>query len=828
MFILLGTHNTSHASNGKGVVRKSRPPSSLRGLKRGQEAIEALGSRLPQVAARHRKSAEKLRELLLQDKDLWVDSDDNLLYICSNLPEGPLLEDVSSQTVEAAIVPYPETFFLHSLPGASKVIHLDFDGHVTPRAYWNNLEPIVSVPFNFFGDPNSFSDSELYRIQKIWERVSEDYIMYNIDVTTEDPGADALRRSRTSEDENYGIRVVISPSSDWFGYAGGAAKLGSFELERDIPCFAFSNNLNNGNEKIVAEVCSHEVGHTLGLIHDGHIDGTVYYQGHGDWAPIMGSAYSRSITQWSRGEYAGANNGENDLEVMQNYGPSYRDDDYGNSMEAATTIILEDTSIAAKGIIEKRTDVDVFKFTTESGSISINIDPAERGPNLDILAELYNSLGEFVASSDPAGLPASIDMSVPAGDYYLYIDGVGTGDPSTGYSDYASIGQYLISGIVADSNAPIDDFANSETTIRGTIISNDYLRTFDSDDIYEVLDEEATKGSPSTRYSLLEHKWQFDVTGGDFVTFHVEASCTDNNEGDDFIFEYSTDDVNFIPILTVTKTAYSNILLKSFSLPDELSGTIYVRLADTDHSPGNTVLDRVFIDQMFIRSENMITDPKAYIEVKAAIASNSSSRPIAELINKEGAQSSDPDDILYIPPASGHIGIYFKRSEDKLKHKAVDANSITSEDIWAEKKDGSSSGDEGWLFTIRNNCQGKNIIAHRYGQNGVSDPYAVPEDTVDLWYVNRTWIQSGSFSGITSGVYDRWRFDFYNYADINRDGKVDFGDCAILAKNYGRTGIDCGANPNNLDDYSDIDRTGIVDFNDLRVFSVEWLYGCLP
>ncbi|MHC4528967.1 MAG: hypothetical protein ACYS29_13915, partial [Planctomycetota bacterium] len=108
------------------------------------------------------------------------------------------------------------------------------------------------------------------------------------------------------------------------------------------------------------------------------------------------------------------------------------------------------------------------------------------------------------------------------------------------------------------------------------------------------------------------------------------------------------------------------------------------------------------------------------------------------------------------------------------------------------------------------------------------DPYAVPEDTVDLWYVNRTWIQSGSFSGITSGVYDRWRFDFYNYADINRDGKVDFGDCAILAKNYGRTGIDCGANPNNLDDYSDIDRTGIVDFNDLRVFSVEWLYGCLP
>ena len=91
MFILTGTHKTSYASNGKGVVGKSRPPSSFRGLKRGQEAIESLGNRLPEIAAQHRKSAGKIRALLLDDNDLWVDSNDNLLYICSNLPEESLL-----------------------------------------------------------------------------------------------------------------------------------------------------------------------------------------------------------------------------------------------------------------------------------------------------------------------------------------------------------------------------------------------------------------------------------------------------------------------------------------------------------------------------------------------------------------------------------------------------------------------------------------------------------------------------------------------------------------------------------------------------------------
>ena len=41
------------------------------------------------------------------------------------------------------------------------------------------------------------------------------------------------------------------------------------------------------------------------------------------------------------------------------------------------------------GLIESRTDVDFFSFMNGGGDISINVNPAQFSPNLDILAELY-------------------------------------------------------------------------------------------------------------------------------------------------------------------------------------------------------------------------------------------------------------------------------------------------------------------------------------------------------------------------------------------------------------------------------------------------------
>jgi len=372
----------------------------------------------------------------------------------------------------AAVSAFPlaQTFFLHSNPGAlletRKTIYLDFDGHTTTGTSWNNYTggaAIVTPAYSFEGD-SSFSDNELARIQYIWQRVAEDFIPFNVDVTTEDPGLAAIV-GRT--DGRYGQRVVIGGDSLWYQglVYGGLASIGSFGSTYDKPCFVFSDNLgisDHGNEKYVAEAISHEVGHTLKLYHDGVTGGVVYYRGQGEgptgWAPLMGIGYYKELTQWSKGEYAGANNHKDELSILAGAtgGFGYRLDDHGGTFATAAGLtVVVGTNVSGEGIIERTADLDFFSFTTGQGLVSLSIDPAPRGPNLDILATLYDILGEVVAVSNPIGaLNASFSLSLPAGTYYLSIDGTGEGDPLvTGYSDYGSLGYYSITGTIVPEPA---------------------------------------------------------------------------------------------------------------------------------------------------------------------------------------------------------------------------------------------------------------------------------------------------------------------------------------------------------------------------------------
>ena len=231
-------------------------------------------------------------------------------------------------------------------------------------------------------------------------------------------------------------------------------------------------------EKYTAEAISHEVGHTLGLSHDGRITPSEgYYAGHGSgdtgWAPIMGVGYYQNLSQWSKGEYASANNTQDDLQIIttQN-GFGYRTDDTGNTIATAKALTVSGASVSGNGIIERNTDVDFYSFTTGAGAISLTVNPFNRGPNLDILAELYNSAGTLIASSNPTDLlSANITANVAAGTYYLKIDGIGKGNPLiTGYTDYGSLGQYSISGTIV-SNSGL--FSNAQLAYSGIFTVGD-------------------------------------------------------------------------------------------------------------------------------------------------------------------------------------------------------------------------------------------------------------------------------------------------------------------------------------------------------------------
>ncbi len=351
---------------------------------------------------------------------------------------------------------------LHSNPAAPKKIFLDFDGHVVSGTPWNqnnNNQPIHAPPYSIDSNILALSQSEANNIMEIFHRVAEDFSPFNVDVTTEDPGPAAFVAG------SQAIRCLISTDVDevqvggsgnrWFSGAGGVAFLNSWTWTDGSPVWVFENNLGNGNPKYVGEASSHEVGHALNLSHDGLTSGQSYYGGHGSgqtgWAPIMGVGYDRNLTQWSRGEYTGANQAQNDLNIIAGKLP-YRTDDHSNNKTnagLATALQVSGMSVSGSGLISQTADVDVFRFEVgQASALSLTVSPYFVGPNLDILAEIYNGTGQLVASANPLNVLAASfsNLALDPGTYTLAIDGVGQGTPATGYSDYASLGQYTIAG----------------------------------------------------------------------------------------------------------------------------------------------------------------------------------------------------------------------------------------------------------------------------------------------------------------------------------------------------------------------------------------------
>jgi Ca2+-binding RTX toxin-like protein len=379
-------------------------------------------------------------------------------------------------------------FKLNSNPNANHTIYLDFDGHTTENTAWNSstLPKIISPAYDTDGNAAIFSANELKEIVGIWQRVVEDFAPFEVNVTTTAPSIEDLKKS-SSTDTRWGVRVLMTQNINavdntvLFSGAGGIAYLDSFNSYTDIPVFAFNKGENNA-----AMTASHEIGHSLGLDHDGTVDtnstdnvndAKSYFSGYGtgetSWGSLMGAPFGKSLTQWSKGEYQYANNQEDDLAIITTYnGFGYRADDYGNTNSDATHLYTNTSNkISAFGIIERNTDKDVFSFATGTGNISLNIAAASRtyvsdgngnfnvqyldarGSNLDLWAGIYSADGALVAASNPVDLLSAsfANLFLNAGLYYLQIDGVGKAGANN-YSNYGSLGQYAINGTLIDIN----------------------------------------------------------------------------------------------------------------------------------------------------------------------------------------------------------------------------------------------------------------------------------------------------------------------------------------------------------------------------------------
>lgn len=361
-----------------------------------------------------------------------------------------------AQTTAAAAPPAGSSVYnLQSLPGSKNVLKLDFDGEYVVSSAWNGGNPINALPY----------DITEAGVIEAWEIISEDFRAFNINVTTSESIFQAAPKYSR-------MKCIFTPTTTAYPGSGGVAYIGSFQWNDDTPCWVF-----NGGAKVGGETGSHELGHVMGLGHDGRTSPSeTYYGGTATWAPIMGYSYYSEPGHWSKGEYANANNTEDDIAIIANMPASstttvgFRTDEAGNTNATSKLLVTNGSGVIDAvqniGIITSRTDVDVYRFTTTGSTVNITVSatiPAHA--NLDVILSLKNSAGTTVASANPTtSMDASVTATLAAGTYYLFIDGTGLGNPvGTGYSDYSSIGRYKITGNIS-STSYLTKFSVPRTT----------------------------------------------------------------------------------------------------------------------------------------------------------------------------------------------------------------------------------------------------------------------------------------------------------------------------------------------------------------------------
>lgn len=382
-----------------------------------------------------------------------------------------------------------DPFSLASRPGSAHTIYLDFDGgDLQGTVFSSESSPVPS--FSIGADHSTFSSTEKNMIRTIWQMVTEDFAPFDVNVTTQ-PTSDDLLIKNDEADPTYGVHVYITDMNNPHAQScvcGGLGGLGTLgEVGGKAAALAFvDEEYSDLYTTYIASVVSHEVGHTLGFMHHGGIDGndnqpTEYFNDLGVFVPIMGSSLLDPVlSQWSNGDYPGSTDQVDQVARITELFGSVKDD-YSNTRTGAGKLAVTKT---LRGLISTRTDIDTFSFsvTTMKTKVkgvwknvtpktTITVKPTITGTNLVPSLTIYNSKGKVVKT---LAAPANIDVdrvgptnlvktytaTLPAGTYYAVVDGIGNPAPTalfwgkegnsvtsratTPYSDYGSLGGYTI------------------------------------------------------------------------------------------------------------------------------------------------------------------------------------------------------------------------------------------------------------------------------------------------------------------------------------------------------------------------------------------------
>ncbi len=129
--------------------------------------MDLLGARLSDVAAWYGKTPTQFRDVLRRDGSYRLDTKGRV-FVEENSVPVPRTQGNSSaahrelDVVDGLLVPTALTFTLHSRPGASRTIYLDFDGATLTNTAWGT--GLTAAAFNLDG-VTGFSTTELQRVK---------------------------------------------------------------------------------------------------------------------------------------------------------------------------------------------------------------------------------------------------------------------------------------------------------------------------------------------------------------------------------------------------------------------------------------------------------------------------------------------------------------------------------------------------------------------------------------------------------------------------------------------------------------------------------------